>query len=104
MLTAMLNRAALYMPAIGSLNVLRVWTGFRAATLDKLPVIGPVSGDSTLWLATGHEGLGITTALATAELLVADFTGSAPMISPDPYFPARFNQMHDQKISLQETL
>ncbi len=104
MLTAMLHRAALYMPAIGSLNVLRVWTGFRAATPDKLPLIGPVSGDSTLWLATGHEGLGITTALATAELLVADFTGTLPAIPPAPYLPARFNQMHDQKITLQETL
>lgn len=104
MLTAMLHRAALYMPAIGSLNVLRVWTGFRAATPDKLPLIGPVSGDSTLWLATGHEGLGITTALGTAELLVADFTGSAAAIPPDPYLPSRFNQVHESKISLQETL
>lgn len=104
MLAAMLQRAALYMPAIGSLNVLRVWTGFRAATPDKLPLIGPVSGDKTLWLATGHEGLGITTALATAELLVADFTGAVPAISPAPYLPARFNQLLDQDITLQETL
>ncbi len=103
-LAAMLQRAALYMPAIGSLNVLRVWTGFRAATPDKLPLIGPVSGDKTLWLATGHEGLGITTALATAELLVADFTGTTPAIPPAPYLPTRFNQMHDQEITLQETL
>jgi glycine/D-amino acid oxidase-like deaminating enzyme len=104
MLTAMLHRAALYMPAIGSLSVLRVWTGFRAATPDKLPLIGPVSGDATLWLATGHEGLGITTALATAELLVADFTGQAPAISPAPYLPARFDQMRDQEITLKEML
>jgi glycine/D-amino acid oxidase-like deaminating enzyme len=104
MLTAMLHRAALYMPAIGSLNVLRIWTGFRAATPDKLPLIGPVSGDTTLWLATGHEGLGITTALATAELLVADFTGGAPAIPPAPYLPARFNQMLDKEITFQEML
>jgi glycine/D-amino acid oxidase-like deaminating enzyme len=104
MLTAMLQRASLYMPAIVSLNVLRVWTGFRAATPDKLPLIGPVSGDTTLWLATGHEGLGITTALATAELLVAEFTGRASAIPPDPYLPDRFNQMHDQEITLQEIL
>lgn len=103
-LAAMLQRAALYMPAIGSLNVVRVWTGFRAATPDKLPLIGPVPGDNTLWLATGHEGLGITTALATAELLVADFTGRAPAISPAPYLPSRFKHMQDQKIILQEML
>ncbi|HWG19654.1 MAG TPA: FAD-dependent oxidoreductase [Terracidiphilus sp.] len=91
MLTAMLRRAALYLPTIGALNVMRVWTGFRAATPDKLPLIGPVSGDATLWLATGHEGLGITNALATAELLVASFTDCAPAISPNPYLPSRFD-------------
>jgi glycine/D-amino acid oxidase-like deaminating enzyme len=104
LLTAMLQRAALYMPAIGALNVLRVWTGFRAATPDKLPLIGPVSNDTSLWLATGHEGLGITTALATAELLVAAFTDSATAIPPAPYLPSRFNQLHQQETILQEML
>jgi len=89
-LTAMLDRAMLYLPAVASLNVLRVWTGLRGATPDKLPLIGPVPGDPSLWLATGHEGLGITTSLATAELLAAHFTGSQPAIPPEPYLPARF--------------
>lgn len=88
----MLARAAIYMPAIGDLNIIRVWTGFRAATPDKLPLIGPVPGDSTLWLATGHEGLGITTALATAELLADAFTCKEPAIAPEPYLPTRFAQ------------
>lgn len=91
MLASMLQRAALYMPGINSLNVIRVWTGFRAATPDKLPLIGPASGDSSLWLATGHEGLGITTALATAELLACAFTGKASAIAPEPYLPDRFD-------------
>lgn len=90
MLTAMLERTELYLPAIRSLNVIRVWTGFRAATPDKLPLIGPVPGDSTLWLATGHEGLGITTALATAELVASALTGGTPAIAPEPYLPGRF--------------
>jgi len=90
LLTAMLERATLYLPAIATLNVLRVWTGFRAATPDKLPLIGPSIGDETLWLATGHEGLGITTALATAELIAASFTGKTQAISPLPYLPGRF--------------
>jgi len=91
LLSAMLERAALYMPPIANLSVIRVWTGFRAATPDKLPLIGPAPGDSTLWLATGHEGLGITTALATAELLAAAFNGTKPSIAPEPYLPARFD-------------
>ena len=93
MLSAMLQRAMLYMPAIKSLSVIRVWTGFRAATPDKLPLIGPVPWDRSLWLATGHEGLGITTALATAELIASAFTGKAPAINPEPYLPARFAEL-----------
>ena len=89
-LSAMLARAALYMPALQNLNIIRVWTGFRAATPDKLPLIGPADGDDTLWLATGHEGLGITTSLGTAGLLACAFTGDRPAIAPEPYLPARF--------------
>lgn len=91
MLSAMLQRASLYLPGISSLKIIRVWTGFRAATPDKLPLIGPVPGDDTLWLATGHEGLGITTALATAELLASAFIGAKPPICAEPYLPARID-------------
>jgi D-hydroxyproline dehydrogenase subunit beta len=87
----MLNRAALYMPALNNLPAIRVWTGFRAATPDKLPLIGPSPSDPTLWLATGHEGLGITTALATGALIAAQITGTIPAIAPEPYLPARFS-------------
>lgn len=92
MLTAMLGRAGLYMPALAQLPAIRVWTGFRAATPDKLPLIGPSPSDPTLWLATGHEGLGITTSLGTAALLAALITGVEPPIPAGPYLPARFPQ------------
>ena len=88
-LDRMLRRAYEYLPGLASLNILRAWTGFRAATPDKLPLIGPVPADSTLWLATGHEGLGITTSLVTAELLAAAFTGRPAPIPVAPYLPAR---------------
>jgi glycine/D-amino acid oxidase-like deaminating enzyme len=102
--SAMLQRAQQYLPGLGSLSVIRVWTGFRAATPDKLPLIGPVPGDPTLWLATGHEGLGITTAMATAELLAAAFTGRAPSIAPEPYLPARFEQLRSYQTSTHQEL
>jgi glycine/D-amino acid oxidase-like deaminating enzyme len=93
-LSAMLQRAEAYMPSIGSLNAVRVWTGFRAATPDKLPLIGPSLHDESVWLATGHEGLGITTSLATGALLAAALTGRQAPIPLDPYLPSRFKQ-HD---------
>jgi glycine/D-amino acid oxidase-like deaminating enzyme len=89
-LAAMLARARVYLPAVSTLSAIRVWTGFRAATPDKLPLIGPDPDDPTLWLATGHEGLGITTSLGTAELLADLITNQQPGIAPGPYFPSRY--------------
>jgi len=73
-----------------------VWTGFRAATPDKVPLIGPAPNPETgkpmegVWLATGHEGLGITTSLGTARILTDRLVGNAPSIPWEPYDPSRF--------------
>ena len=88
-LARMLLRAAEYMPVLQSLSIERSWTGFRSATPDKLPLIGPWAGDETVFLATGHEGLGITTSLATAQLLADLIAGRKPAIPIEPYSPSR---------------
>jgi glycine/D-amino acid oxidase-like deaminating enzyme len=88
-LARMLRRAQEYMPGLGAMSAVRTWTGFRAATPDKLPLIGPWPGDKSLFLATGHEGLGITTSLATARLLVDQVAGSKTEIPIEPYLPSR---------------
>lgn len=89
-LQAMIERAQEYVPGLRSLSAIRAWTGFRAATPDKLPLIGSCPRDKSLFLATGHEGLGITTSLATARLLLDHFLDRTPAISPEPYLPSRF--------------
>jgi glycine/D-amino acid oxidase-like deaminating enzyme len=88
-LRRMLQRAQEYMPALGTMSAVRTWTGFRAATPDKLPLIGPSPEDKSLFLATGHEGLGITTSLATARILVDGITGVTAEIPIEPYLPSR---------------
>ena len=88
MVRAMLDRAREYMPAIGGLSAIRCWTGFRAATPDNLPVIGP-STEPGVYLATGHEGLGITTSLATGKLIADQLLGRESAIALEPYLPAR---------------
>jgi glycine/D-amino acid oxidase-like deaminating enzyme len=93
-LRRMLQRAQEYMPGLGPMSAVRTWTGFRAATPDKLPLIGPWPGDKTLYLATGHEGLGITTSLATARILVDGITGSKAEIPIEPYLPSRVGKEH----------
>ncbi|HJT28990.1 MAG TPA: FAD-dependent oxidoreductase [Pyrinomonadaceae bacterium] len=87
--TRMLERAVEYLPRLGKLSSLRAWTGFRAATPDKLPLIGPHAEHERLYLATGHEGLGITTSLATAKLLVDQIVKRESVIPVTPYLPAR---------------
>jgi glycine/D-amino acid oxidase-like deaminating enzyme len=88
-LSRMLRRAFEYLPAVASFSGIRIWTGFRPATPDKLPLIGPWLEDPTLYIATGHEGLGITTSLATGKLICAQILGQAPAIPPEPYLPSR---------------
>lgn len=88
-LARMLERAQQYMPSLRGMLAVRSWTGFRAATPDKLPLIGPWPGDPTLFLATGHEGLGITTALGTARILVDQIMAAKPQIPVEPYLPSR---------------
>ena len=88
-LDRMLSRALEYLPGLGKLSSLRAWTGFRAATPDKLPLIGPDVEHKRLYLATGHEGLGITTSLGTAKLLVDQIVDRTPAIPVAPYLPAR---------------
>jgi glycine/D-amino acid oxidase-like deaminating enzyme len=93
-LARMIERAQEYMPGLAQMSTVRTWTGFRAATPDKLPLIGSWPGDESLFLATGHEGLGITTSLATARILVDQITGGKPEIPIEPYLPSRTAMEH----------
>ena len=88
--TRMLQRAIDYVPVLSTLSALRAWIGFRAATPDKLPLIGPYN--ERLYLATGHEGLGITTSLGTAKLLVDQIMNRQSPIQFAPYLPSRLTQ------------
>ena len=88
-LRQMLERAAHFMPALSDLSIVRTWTGFRPATTDKLPLIGQWGATKGLWIAAGHEGLGITSALGTARLLADLIAGRTPPIDAAPYSPMR---------------
>jgi glycine/D-amino acid oxidase-like deaminating enzyme len=85
----MMERACEFMPEVATLSALRIWTGFRAATPDKLPLIGPSPENPRVLLATGHEGLGITTSLATARLITDMILQRKSPIAQEPYLPSR---------------
>lgn len=89
LLAAMLMRAQHFLPTLAQLNIIRCWTGLRAASADGLPLLGAHPQHTWLWLALGHEGLGVTTALGSAALLAAQIGRQAPEIDDSPYLAAR---------------
>lgn len=83
LLAQMLDRARHFVPALATLNIIRCWSGLRAASQDGNPLIGPHPARRGVWLALGHEGLGVTTAPATAELLAAQILDERSPLAPD---------------------
>ena len=92
---AMIDRALEYMPSLADLRVVRAWTGFRAATEDKLPMIGAHPTMSRVMMAAGHEGLGITTSLATGRLVADIVAGRQSEIDRTPYAANRGGRGRD---------
>ena len=94
MLGRMLRRAMEFLPGLGGLNGIRSWTGFRSASPDGQPLIGEHPTQPGLWLAVGHEGLGVTTATGTAKLLAAQLLRNPPPTALqahlNAYLPQRF--------------
>lgn len=93
LLRQMLAHACDYLPQLAQMSLLRSWTGVRPASRDGQPLIGAHPSLSRVWLATGHEGLGLTTALATAELLAQQSLQQPCTLAPKAWSPQRFNSL-----------
>ncbi|NHZ93255.1 FAD-dependent oxidoreductase [Massilia sp. CCM 8733] len=89
-LGAVLRSAIALLPCLADMRIVRAWTGMRPASPDGRPLIGAHPGRAGTWLACGHEGLGVTTAFASARLLADQIIGRASEIDAAPYAPARF--------------
>lgn len=90
MLARMLARASEFIPSLAAMQPVRKWCGFRPATPDKLPLIGAWPAIPGLWIAAGHEGLGITTSLATGQIIADLVAGREPGIDAGPFAALRF--------------
>ncbi len=89
MVQRMLERSFAFVPKLRDLQALRIWTGIRPTTPDGRPYLGAVPGAADQWVAAGHEGLGVTTALGSAKLMIDLIQGRQPAIDPAPYAPHR---------------
>ena len=72
-------------------ELLESWWGWRPMSVDEVPIIGPSTRWSNLWLATAHGMLGVSMSPATGELVASMLAGTASPLDATPYAPARFH-------------
>ncbi len=88
-------RCLRFLPALSGVLAIRMWSGLRPYTPDLLPVIGPVRQVEGLYIAAGHEGIGITEAPITGKLISQMIMGEQveePLAGiMDNLSPGRFN-------------
>ena len=61
------------------------WVGWRSMTPDGLPRIGPCPTAPNLYLAAGHNMLGMSMAPATGQLIAQMIDRQVPTVDPTPY-------------------
>jgi len=65
--------------------VLEEWYGWRPMTPDGLPYIDRSPRFDNVWLAAGHNMLGLSMATATGKLIAELLDERSPHIDPGPY-------------------
>jgi glycine oxidase len=87
----LLNRAMEVVPALRECPILEMWTGFRPASADGLPLIGR-GGVDGLFFLTGHGPSGIAPLPGSLALLMACIDNTPPPVSPAAFDPLRFRR------------
>ena len=67
------------------------WYGWRPMTTDSKPIIDRSPAYDNVWIAAGHNMLGLSMAPATGKLIAEMLGGRTPHIDPEPYSARRFN-------------
>src|SRR5216684_3769817 len=70
--------------------IVEEWCGLRPMTYDSKPIIGRSPALENVYLAAGHNMLGLSMAPATGKLIAEMLNHEPPHIALDPYSPARF--------------
>ncbi len=66
------------------------WYGWRPMTWDSLPIIDRSPAMDNVYVAAGHNMLGLSMAPATGKLVSQMLAGEDPFIDPRPYRMSRF--------------
>ncbi len=68
------------------------WFGWRPMTYDSLPIIDRTPRFENVYIAAGHNMLGLSMATATGKLVAELIEGRTPHIDPSPYRVGRFSK------------
>ncbi len=66
------------------------WYGWRPMTWDSLPIIDRSPAMDNVFIAAGHNMLGLSMAPATGKLVAESLGGEKPFLDPRPYRISRF--------------
>lgn len=66
------------------------WYGWRPMTYDSKPILDRSPSLENVWIAAGHNMLGLSMAPATGKLMTELIMGQEPHIDPRPYCIGRF--------------
>jgi D-amino-acid dehydrogenase len=66
------------------------WYGWRPMTYDSVPIIDRSPKYDNVYIAAGHNMLGLSMAPATGKLVAEMVNGTAPHVDPKPYRVGRF--------------
>jgi D-amino-acid dehydrogenase len=70
--------------------IIEKWFGWRPMTYDSLPIIDRSGAHENVYIAAGHNMLGLSMATATGKLIAELAGGLEPHLDPTPYRISRF--------------
>jgi len=85
-----------FLPALADIHVIRTYAGLRPYSPDLVPIIGEADSVKGFYIATGHEGAGITMGPITGKLISEIITGKAPTVPLEPLSLRRFSQRQEE--------
>lgn len=82
--------AKLYLREPVAAPVQEEWFGWRPMTYDSKPILDRSPQLENVWIAAGHNMLGLSMAPATGKLMAEMICGQTPHLDPHPYRVSRF--------------
>jgi D-amino-acid dehydrogenase len=73
------------------------WYGWRPMTYDSVPIIDRSPKYENVYIAAGHNMLGLSMAPATGKLVAEIVNRAAPHIDPEPYRVGRFTNRRSER-------